>query len=68
MLSGTWAENSGPIPTIQFESINSCILEKIIQYFYYKSKYDGTNPPLPPFKLDNENIVQLLLAANFLDT
>ena len=70
MLSapGSWAETSGPIPTIQFETITTAVLETVCQYFYYKQRYDHTPPPLPPFKLETEAIVKLLLAANFLDT
>jgi hypothetical protein len=41
---------------------------QVCQYFYYKQRYDHTPPPLPPFKLETEAIVKLLLAANFLDT
>jgi len=65
---GNWAEQSGPMPTIAFETISTPVLETVCQYFYYKQRYDNTPPPLPPFKLETEAIVKLLLAANFLDT
>jgi len=65
---GAWKEKSGPIPTIVFEGISTPILEKVIQYFYYKKRWDHTNPPLPKFKIEVDNIVPLLLAANYLDT
>lgn len=70
MLLGpaTWQETSGPLPTIQFETISTQVLETVIQYFYYKQRYDHTAPPLPPFKLEPALFVPLLLAANFLDT
>jgi hypothetical protein len=56
------------IPTIKFETINTAILEKVIQYFYYKKKYDHTPPPLPQFKIGIDSMVDLLNAASFLDT
>jgi transcription elongation factor B subunit 1 len=65
---GRWAENSGPIPTIQFENINTPILERICQYFYYRARFDRSAPPLPAFPIDTQSIVKLLLAADFLDT
>src|SRR5690349_1414685 len=66
---GQWKENtSGPMPTIEFETISTSVLETVCQYFYYKQRYDHTPAPLPPFKLETEAIVKLLLAANFLDT
>jgi len=64
---GMWKETTTAIPEIQFESITTSILERVIQYFYYKKRFDHTNPPLPPFKLDTDHIIKLLLAANFLD-
>src|SRR5260370_17907162 len=65
---GQWAEQSSPLPTIQFESISTGVLEKVIQYWYYKKRYDGTAGPVPKFQFDQETIVKVLLAANFLDT
>ena len=65
---GIWKENEGEMPTIKFEEISSDILEKTLQYFHYKMQYDNTPPPFPPFKIDVDQIVPLLKAANFLDT
>ncbi len=66
---GNWKETEGSsMPTIHFEEISTSVLEKVLQYFYYKHKYDHTPPPLPAFKIDVESIVPILLAANFLDT
>jgi transcription elongation factor B subunit 1 len=67
-ISGKWRETAGAIPTIEFEAISTPVLEKVIQYFYYKRKYDHTPPPIPAFKISLEEVVALLLAANFLDT
>lgn len=65
---GQWAEQSGPLPTVHFESIATPVLEKVIQYFYFKRRYDGQPPPIPAFPIDMDNVVKVLLAANFLDT
>jgi transcription elongation factor B subunit 1 len=65
---GTWAETKSKVPTIIFEEISSPVLEKVIQYFHYKKRYDGAPPPLPKFDIDLDTIVPLLMAANFLDT
>jgi len=65
---GNWKENEGSIPSIEFEEISTKILEQVLRYFYYKARYDRSQPPLPNFDIDVENIVPLLLAANFLDT
>ena len=48
-------------PTIEFETISTAVLENCVQYFYYKQRYDHTAPPLPPFKLETESIVKMLL-------
>lgn len=55
------------MPCIELETISTPILEKIIQYFCYKKRFDHTSPPLPEFKIDVESIVPLLLASNYLD-
>ncbi len=63
-----WQETQGPIPIIKFDEISTPVLEKIVQYFYYKEKYDnGTTPP-PKFPLEADNLIPILLAANYLDT
>lgn len=71
MLSGPgiWRENTGnKMPSIQFEAISTTVLEKTIQYFHYKKKYDHTPPPLPHFPIEPKHTVEVLLAAHFLDT
>jgi hypothetical protein len=66
---GVWNSNTNAgMPTLVLESVSTHVLEKIIQYFYYKRKYDHTAPPLPEFKIDIKGVVPLLIAASFLDT
>lgn len=66
MLSGPgdFAESRGEI---KFPEISAKILEKTVQYFYYKLKYTDHPGPLPEFKIEPEYALELLMAANFLD-
>jgi transcription elongation factor B subunit 1 len=55
------------VPKILLSSISTPILEKVIQYFHYKKRYDGV-ARRPKFDVPLELATQVLLAANFLDT
>jgi len=66
-LTGQWRETSGPIPTIRFEEISTPILAKLIEYFNWKKMYDGAKAPYPKLSILPDELVPLLLAANFLD-
>ena len=39
-----------------------------VQYFYYKLRYTNHQGTLPEFKIEPENALELLMAANYLDT
>ena len=39
-----------------------------VQYFYYKLRYTNHQGALPEFKIEPEHALELLMAANFLDT
>ena len=39
-----------------------------VQYFYYKLRYTNHQGTLPEFKIEPEHALELLMAANFLDT
>eukprot|EP00004_Rigifila_ramosa_P028799 TRINITY_DN989_c0_g1_i1.p1 TRINITY_DN989_c0_g1~~TRINITY_DN989_c0_g1_i1.p1 ORF type:complete len:104 (+),score=27.28 TRINITY_DN989_c0_g1_i1:35-346(+) len=52
---------------IHFREIRGAVLEKVCEYFYYKLKYENT-PDHPEFPLDPEIALEVLMAANFLDT
>ena len=68
MLSGpaTFAEKS--LGEINFREITTPILEKVIQYFYYKLKYTNSTTEIPEFPIEPEIALELLMAANFLDS
>eukprot|EP00960_Hanusia_phi_P035552 751782-Hanusia_phi.AAC.6 len=72
--------------TVTFPEISTPILEKVVEYFYYKVRYaqssdipgDARCPSLSSlafvrsnacteFKIEPENALELLMAANFLD-
>jgi len=63
---GQWLENAGAMPTIELEPLNAPVLEKVIQYLFYKEQYENAVPPIPPFKLETDSIVSVLIAANYL--
>ena len=46
MLSGSFTESSGEI---KFPEISTPILEKVIQYFYYKASYKNSQVRIPEF-------------------
>jgi hypothetical protein len=52
---------------IEFHEISSNVLEKVIQYFYYKQKYHASTGEIPEFPIEPEIALELLMAANFLD-
>eukprot|EP00474_Spongospora_subterranea_P000506 CRZ00964.1 hypothetical protein [Spongospora subterranea] len=66
---GQWGETVGPVPSITFENINTSILQKVIQYFYYKARYDqvGADVTIPDFEIKMEYALPLILSAHFLD-
>ncbi|KAI3659178.1 hypothetical protein MP638_006960 [Amoeboaphelidium occidentale] len=54
---------------IHLREINAVILEKAIQYLYYKNKYNESNDDdddIPHFIIEPEIAVELLMASNFL--
>ncbi|KAF6258778.1 BTB/POZ protein [Scenedesmus sp. NREL 46B-D3] len=54
---------------VKFPEISTTILEKVCQYFYYKLRYqNSTTRNIPEFKVAPDIALELLMAANFLDT
>jgi len=51
---------------INFREISTPILEKVIQYFYYKLRYTNSTTEIPEFPIEPEIALELLMAANFL--
>ena len=64
MLSGQFAESRGEI---RFPEISACILEKVIQYLYYKVRYTNSSQRVPEFDVDASSSLELLMVSNYLD-
>lgn len=65
--AGTYTETSQG--EIRFPEISTKTLEKTIQYFYYKLKWTNSKEAtLPEFKIEPEHALELLMAANYLDS
>eukprot|EP01112_Ceratiomyxa_fruticulosa_P001247 TRINITY_DN1126_c0_g1_i3.p1 TRINITY_DN1126_c0_g1~~TRINITY_DN1126_c0_g1_i3.p1 ORF type:complete len:106 (-),score=17.20 TRINITY_DN1126_c0_g1_i3:85-402(-) len=67
MLSGPGTFTEQQLGEINFREISTPILEKVIQYFYYKIKYTNSTIEIPEFPIEPEIALELLMAANFLD-
>mmetsp|Transcript_8200 Transcript_8200/g.23349 ORF Transcript_8200/g.23349 Transcript_8200/m.23349 type:complete len:149 (-) Transcript_8200:87-533(-) len=52
---------------ITFKELSTPILEKVIQYLHYKVRYTNSDTVIPEFKIEPEMVMELLMAANFLD-
>mmetsp|Transcript_23493 Transcript_23493/g.58814 ORF Transcript_23493/g.58814 Transcript_23493/m.58814 type:complete len:104 (-) Transcript_23493:9-320(-) len=68
MLSGPGHFTETQLGVINFKEISTPILEKVIQYFHYKMKHSNSTQEIPDFPIEPEIALELLMAANFLDT
>eukprot|EP00697_Spironema_sp_BW2_P006736 gnl/Spiro4/20848_TR10150_c0_g1_i1.p1 gnl/Spiro4/20848_TR10150_c0_g1~~gnl/Spiro4/20848_TR10150_c0_g1_i1.p1 ORF type:complete len:117 (+),score=40.85 gnl/Spiro4/20848_TR10150_c0_g1_i1:40-351(+) len=75
MLSGTiksMLSSSGFVESVSneitFPEISTQILDKVCQYLQYKLKYNDSTTTPPEFEIEPEIALELLMAANFLDT
>ena len=64
ILSGQFAESRGEI---SFPEIPSAIMERLIQYLYYKVRYTNSSQRIPEFAIEPEMSLELLIAAGYLD-
>ncbi|XP_055630339.1 elongin-C-like [Toxorhynchites rutilus septentrionalis] len=67
MLSGPGQFAESETNTIHFREISSPILEKVCQYLEYKHRYMNSSNSAPEFPIEFNMVLQLLLAANFLN-
>merc|ERR1712196_590703 len=68
MLAGPGQFAEAKQGEIKFPEISAKVLEKTVQYFYYKLRHTNHSGPLPQFPIEPEHALELLMAANFLDT
>ena len=64
MLSGQFAESRGEV---RFPEIPGVVLERVIQYLYYKVRYTHSTSRVPNFDVEPEIALELLMASNYLD-
>merc|ERR1712129_29360 len=57
----------GQLNTINLPTISGKLLEKVIEYLYYKYKYTDAKTPIPEFPFDDDVVLDLLLVANYLN-
>ncbi|KAF9974565.1 hypothetical protein BGZ73_002000 [Actinomortierella ambigua] len=53
---------------IRFREIKAVILEKVIQYWYYKARYMNSVTEVPHFEIEPEYALETLMAADFLNS
>lgn len=61
VLAGQFAESRGEV---RFPEIPGVILERVIQYMYYKVRYTNSTLRVPNFKVEPEMALELLMASN----
>jgi transcription elongation factor B subunit 1 len=64
MLAGQFAESRGEV---HFPEIPGIILERVVQYLYYKVRFSNSSQRVPNFNIEPEMSLELLMAANYLD-
>ncbi|TPX31664.1 hypothetical protein SmJEL517_g05065 [Synchytrium microbalum] len=52
---------------IRLRDMKAIIVEKVCKYLYYKVKYSNATSDIPPFPMENDLALELLMAADFLD-
>lgn len=52
---------------VKLRDISTTILRKIIDYCEYKRAHEHSSKAPPRFQIDEEDAIELLMAANFLD-
>jgi len=65
MLEGNFRESEDNL--IRFPDISGPILEKIVQYMYYKIRNEKKIGPISEFPIEPEIALELLVAANYLN-
>ena len=63
-FAGRFQESSG---VVRFPELTSQVLERVIQYLHHRRKYLESPVPVPEFDISNEEALELIMAANFLD-
>ncbi|CAB9500684.1 Elongin-C [Seminavis robusta] len=65
MLEGQFREAKDNV--IRLPEISNYILERILQYLYYQTKYSNSTGRVPEFPIEPEIALELLIASKYLD-
>ena len=65
MLTGPFEVAEGEVNEIQLK-YSSPVLKMVCEYMVYKDKHTNSTLPLPSFEFSSENVIDGLLAADFL--
>ena len=65
MLEGQFREAQDNV--IRFPGITGPILERVVRYMHYKSKYNNAGARIPEFTIEPEYALELLIASKYLD-
>eukprot|EP00729_Bicosta_minor_P000584 gene584-30143_t len=68
MLSGPGQFVENDKNEIAFREVPSNILERVCTYLYYRVRYTNSSQEIPEFVIPSEIALELLMAANFLDS
>lgn len=52
---------------ISFPELDTPVLEKVIEYFHYKHRYNNSRVPIPEFQIAPDMAIDVLIAANYLE-
>ena len=67
MLNGPYCFTESETNVIEMKDIGSNVLEKVCHYMAYKYKYNNGQTEIPPFEIDPDISLELLMASNFLN-
>ncbi|RNF01167.1 transcription elongation factor B, polypeptide 1 [Trypanosoma rangeli] len=65
-VSIDWGETDTSTPTIHFPTLSTVRLEVIVQYLYYKHRYEGEMEERPPFNVPLEAALEVMKVAEAL--
>mmetsp|Transcript_2567 Transcript_2567/g.5139 ORF Transcript_2567/g.5139 Transcript_2567/m.5139 type:complete len:113 (+) Transcript_2567:94-432(+) len=58
----------GQTKVVNLPTITGKVLEKVIEYLYYKYKYTDSKVAIPEFAIDDDIVLDLLSVAHYLNT
>eukprot|EP01068_Selenidium_serpulae_P012012 Selendium_serpulae@DN5758_c0_g1_i1.p1 len=59
--------SEGRSRTVSFPTIRTEVLQKFVEYLYYRHCYKDVRGRIPEFEIQDDVVLDLLLAANYLN-